>query len=432
MDETTEIVIKILTVILLIILTAFFVATEFAIVKVRATRINHLIETGNKGAKNVKKIIEHLDAYLSACQLGITVTALGLGWLGEPTVQALFTPLFDSLNMSPAVTKIVSFAVAFFIVTFLHVVAGELAPKTIAIQKAEKVALLCAKPLIFFYRVMYPFIWLLNGSSRLFIRLFGFRAVQESEVAHSEEELRLILSESYKSGEINQTEMTYVTNIFDFDERSAKEIMVPRTDMVCLYKDTSHQENLDVIKERQFTRYPVAEGDKDHIAGLVHIKELMTYELANDGGSISSLIRPVLHISEGTPIKQVLISMQKERIHMAIVIDEYGGTAGLVTVEDILEEIVGEIRDEFDTNEKPMWEQLDEHTYLADGKLLLEDINERLDTDLHDKEIDTIGGWILSHDMDAGHGTVIEHNGIQFIVEEIDGFRVKKVKIIIE
>ncbi|MUV39142.1 UPF0053 protein YhdP [Lentibacillus sp. JNUCC-1] len=432
LDETTEIVIKILTVILLIILTAFFVATEFAIVKVRATRINHLIETGNKGAKNVKKIIEHLDAYLSACQLGITVTALGLGWLGEPTVQALFTPLFDSLNMSPAVTKIVSFAVAFFIVTFLHVVAGELAPKTIAIQKAEKVALLCAKPLIFFYRVMYPFIWLLNGSSRLFIRLFGFRAVQESEVAHSEEELRLILSESYKSGEINQTEMTYVTNIFDFDERSAKEIMVPRTDMVCLYKDTSHQENLDVIKERQFTRYPVAEGDKDHIAGLVHIKELMTYELANDGGSISSLIRPVLHISEGTPIKQVLISMQKERIHMAIVIDEYGGTAGLVTVEDILEEIVGEIRDEFDTNEKPMWEQLDEHTYLADGKLLLEDINERLDTDLHDKEIDTIGGWILSHDMDAGHGTVIEHNGIQFIVEEIDGFRVKKVKIIIE
>ncbi|WP_217588701.1 hemolysin family protein [Lentibacillus saliphilus] len=424
------IIVKLLTVALLIILTAFFVATEFAIVKVRATRIDQLIAQGNKAAIHVKKLIDNLDAYLSACQLGITVTALGLGWLGEPTIQVLLDPVFRSIELTPALSAIISFGIAFFFITFLHVVVGELAPKTIAIQKAEAVALVCARPLILFYKIMYPFIWLLNGSARLIIHLFGFKAVNENEVAHSEEELRLILSESYESGEINQTEMTYVTNIFDFDERTAKEIMVPRTEMLCFYKEDSYEENLNVIKEGQFTRYPVAEEDKDHIVGLINIKEVFTDRLTTERDSINDLIRPILHVSEATPIKQVLLLMQKERIHMAIVIDEYGGTAGLVTVEDILEEIVGDIRDEFDTNEKPMSEKLSDGTYIVDGKLLLEDVNALLGTHLKDEEVDTIGGWIITHHMDAGYGTVVEHDGVQFIVEEIDGYQVKKVKII--
>ncbi|MGM8365913.1 hemolysin family protein [Virgibacillus sp. W0181] len=424
------ITIKLLMVLILILMTAFFVATEFAIVKVRTTRIDHLIEAGNKKAVNAKKILSNLDGYLSACQLGITVTALGLGWLGEPTVGRLLTPLFETLHVSEAIIPILSVSIAFAIITFLHVVVGELAPKTIAIQKAEATTLLLAKPLILFYKIMYPFIWLLNGSARLFIRLFGFRPVKEHEVAHTEEELRLILSESYKSGEINQSEMTYVNNIFEFDDRLTKEIMIPRTEMICFFIEDSWEENIEVIRKDQFTRYPVAEGDKDHIIGLVNIKNILTEHLSRDEQTVKPYIRPIMHVSEATPIKQVLLKMQMERIHMAIVIDEYGGTAGLVTVEDILEEIVGEIQDEFDANEKPMIEKLENDELIVDGKLLIDGVNEMLDIKIEDAEVDTIGGWMITHNLDATSGTSVEFAGYQFIIEEMDGYQVKKIKII--
>src|SRR5699024_7778994 len=268
--------INLLLVAILILMTAFFVATEFAIVKIRSTRVDYLIESGNKRAVHAKKLLENLDGYLSACQLGITVTALGLGWLGEPTVMRLLSPLFNELGLNQTVASLLSFVIAFLAITYFHVVVGELAPKTIAIQKAEEVTLFLAKPLILFYKLMYPFIWLLNGSAQKLIRLFGFKPAQEHEVAHSEEELRLILSESYKSGEINHSEMTYVNNIFEFDERLAKEIMVPRTEMLCFYKEDSFDKNIEVVYEGQFTRYPVADGDKDNIVGLINIKEIFT------------------------------------------------------------------------------------------------------------------------------------------------------------
>ncbi|SEP93803.1 Hemolysin, contains CBS domains [Virgibacillus subterraneus] len=423
-------IINLLLVAILIMMTAFFVATEFAIVKVRTTRIDHLIEEGNKKAVHARKLINNLDAYLSACQLGITVTALGIGWLGEPAVASLLQPIFDELEINAAVSHGVSIAIAFFIITFLHVVVGELAPKTIAIQKAEAVTLSLARPLIFFYKVMYPFIWLLNGAARYLTKMIGFKSMNEQEVAHSEEELRLILSQSYKSGEINQSEMRYVNNIFEFDERVAKEIMIPRTEMICFFKEDSFDENIKVIQEGQFTRYPVADGDKDHIVGLVNLKEIFTGHINQSYDSIEKFIRPIIHVSEITPIKQVLVKMQKERIHMAIVIDEYGGTAGLVTVEDILEEIVGEIRDEFDANEKPMIEKVSDDTAIVAGKVLLDEINSYFGTELEDDEVDTIGGWIITHNVDAEKGSVVEGEGYQFIVEEIDGYQIKKVKII--
>lgn len=278
---------------------------------------------------------------------------------------------------------------------------------------------------------MYPFIWLLNGSARQFIKIFGFKPVEEHEVAHSEEELRLILSESYKSGEINQSEMTYVNNIFEFDERIAKEIMVPRTEMICFYKEDSFEENIEVVYDGQFTRYPVADGDKDNIVGLVNIKEIFTGRLGNDKPiTIDKFIRPILHVSEATPIKQLLIRMQKERIHMAIVNDEYGGTAGLVTVEDVLEEIVGDIRDEFDVNESPLVEKKDDNTIVVSGKYLIEDINDMLGTKIDYNDIDTIGGWIFKENLDAKEGTIVEHDAYQFIVEEIEGYQIKAIKII--
>src|SRR5690625_1832593 len=415
---------------ILILLTAFFVAAEFAIVKIRLTRIDYLISIGNKRASDARKLLENLDGFLSACQLGITVTALGLGWLGEPTVVRLLQPLFDDFGVTPAVSSILSFAIAFMSITFLHVVIGELAPKMIAIQKAEAVALLLASPLNWFYKILYPFIWLLNGSARQIVRLLGFKSTDDHDVAHTEEELRVILSESYESGEINQVEMTYVNNIFEFDERLAKEIMVPRTEMVCLFLGDSYETHIDVVREGQFTRYRVADGDKDHIIGLVNIKRIFTGSMEQKQKSIEPFIRPIIYVSEGTPINQALLKMQKERIHMAIVLDEYGGTAGLVTVEDILEEIVGEIRDEFDVNEEPMIERIDEETLVVDGKLLLTEVNDLITAELVDDDVDTIGGWFITHNLEAEEGTTVDYGSYQFIVEEIDGYQIKKIKIV--
>lgn len=411
-------------------MTAFFVAAEFSIVKVRATRIDYLIESGNKKAVYVKDLLNNLDGYLSACQLGITVTALGLGWLGEPTVMRLVGPLFAELGLNDALVSVLSFAIAFFTITYLHVVIGELAPKTIAIQKAEAITFYLARPLGLLYKIMYPFIWLLNGSARLFIRLFGFKPIDGHEIAHTEEELRLILSESYESGEINQAEMTYVNNIFEFDERLAREIMIPRTEITSLYKEDSMDKHLEVVMEGQFTRYPIAVEDKDNIIGLINVKELLTGQFRDeDQPFIDDYIRPVIYVSEATPIKQLLLKMQKERIHMAIVIDEYGGTAGLVTVEDILEEIVGEIRDEFDTNEDSLIERINGDTFIVSSILQLEEINDLLGITLDDDEIDTIGGWLFTKQLDAEEGTVVEEDGYQFIVEKMDGHDIKKVKI---
>ncbi|RDU34855.1 hypothetical protein DRW41_21285 [Neobacillus piezotolerans] len=426
------IVFNLLLVFILIALTAFFVTTEFAIVKVRSSRIDQLIEENRKGAKAAKHVITHLDEYLSACQLGITITALGLGWLGEPTVMALLEPVFKNLNVTGSVSHILSFGIAFAFITFLHVVVGELAPKTFAIQKAEAVALLFARPIITFYKVMYPFIWALNGSARFLVGLFGLKPASENELAHSEEELRIIISESYEKGEINQSELTYVNNIFEFDNRIAKEIMVPRTEIVTFSIDDSMEEILETIRREKYTRYPVVNGDKDNVAGMVNIKEILTATLKPDAlkeKPLTNFIKPVIHVIETIPIHELLVKLQKERTHMAILVDEYGGTAGLVTVEDILEEIVGEIRDEFDADEVADIRKIKEGHYIMSGKVLLEDVNDILGIALPEEDIDTLGGWILSHTYDVKIGDVLNQEGYAFKVNDIDGHQILYVEI---
>ncbi|WP_062197552.1 hemolysin family protein [Massilibacterium senegalense] len=420
---------NILIIIILIILTAFFVATEFAIVKVRKSRIDQLAEDGNTNVQAVQRVLENLDGYLSACQLGITVTALGLGWLGEPTVERLLHPLFEWMNLPEGVNKTLSFAVAFFLVTFLHVVLGELAPKTFAIQKAEAISLIVAKPIIFFAKVMYPFIWLLNGSAILLTRMLGLKSAKEHEAVHSEDELRLLLSDSLEGGEINQSEYKYVTNIFEFDNRIAKEIMVPRTEITAFYEGTSLDECFEIMKNEKYTRYPIAKGDKDNIIGLVNFKEVLTGYISNKNASLHDFIRPIIQVIETIPIQDLLVQMQRERIHMAILVDEYGGTAGLVTVEDILEEIVGEIRDEFDFDEQPMIQKFDSSTTVLDGKVLISEVNDLFGLDLDDSELDTIGGWVLAEDVDADVGSVLPYENVTFEVMETEGHQIKKVKV---
>ncbi|MDN3015908.1 hemolysin family protein [Paenibacillus sp. BSR1-1] len=426
------IIINLITIAILIAFTAFFVSYEFAIVKIRGSRIDQLVAEGNKNAIAAKKIITNLDEYLSACQLGITVTALGLGWLGEPTVEHILHPLLVSLNLPESVSSIVSFVIAFASVTFIHVVVGELAPKTVAIQKAEAVTLLFARPMILFYKIMYPFIKLLNGSARLIIGIFGLKPASEHEVAHSEEELQLIISESYKSGEINQSEYKYVNNIFEFDDRIAKEIMVPRTEIVALDKSQTLAECLEIVKSENYTRYPVIDGEKDNIVGMLNMKEVLTDYIINNNLNtpIDQYVRPVIQVIESIAIHDLLLKMQKDRIHMAILVDEYGGTAGLVTVEDILEEIVGEIRDEFDADEVPEINKINDNKTIVDGKVLIEEINDLFGLDLEDEDIDTIGGWILSKKMDVVEGDIINHGEFDIKVLEVDGYHIKSLEIV--
>ncbi|KSU62717.1 hypothetical protein AS034_11455 [[Bacillus] enclensis] len=412
---------------LLIALTAFFVATEFAIVKVRTSKIDQLITEGKKGAVSAKKVVSHLDEYLSACQLGITVTALGLGWLGEPTIEAMMHPIFNYFSLNESLTEILSFGIAFSLVTFLHVVIGELAPKTVAIQKAETITLLFAGPIILFYKIMFPFIWLLNGSARTVVRVFGIEQASEHELAHSEEELRILLSESYESGEINKSELKYVNNIFEFDERIAREIMVPRTEMVTISKDATFEDVKGIISSEHYTRYPVVEdGDKDHVYGFINVKEFLTANMMKnfEEDSLVPFINPLIRVIETIPIHDLLVKMQKERIHIALLLDEYGGTSGLVTVEDIIEEIVGEIRDEFDEDEIPEIQKIDENHYIIDAKLLLHEVNDLLDTNIHHDSIDTIGGWYLEECMNQQNKEVKTDNGYLFSVHEGDGHHI--------
>jgi len=416
----------------LIALTAFFVATEFAIIRIRSSRIDQLVVEGSKNAKAAKQVITNLDEYLSACQLGITITALGLGWLGEPTVAHMLEPLFEQLGIEGGLSTIISVVIAFAVVTFLHVVVGELAPKTFAIQKAEAVTLLFVKPLIFFYKIMYPFIWVLNGSARLLTGLFGLKLASEHELAHSEEELRILLSESYKSGEINQSEFKYVSKIFDFDDRVAKEIMVPRTEVVSIDQEDTIEYILDMAKEERFTRYPIIDGDKDHIVGLLNMKEILTEIVMKDTQSIhlKDYIRPIIQVVETISIHDLLLKMQRERIQMAILVDEYGGTAGIVTIEDILEEIVGEIRDEFDTDEKPLIQKVKDYHYIVDGKVLVSQINELLDIQIDDTEIDTIGGWVLTEKYDVKQQDIITFEQYDFKVKAMENHHIQYVEVI--
>ncbi|MEH7109883.1 hemolysin family protein [Bacillus sp. JJ1764] len=417
---------------ILIALTAFFVTSEFAIVKIRGSRIDQLMEEGNPKAVTAKKVISNLDEYLSACQLGITITALGLGWIGESTIEHLLGPLFLALHIPESATRVLSIAIAFATITFLHVVVGELAPKTLAIQKAEWITLNVSRPLIIFYKVMYPFIWVLNGSARLVSRLFGLKPVSENEIAHTEEELRIILSESYKSGEINQSEFKYVNKIFDFDDRIAKEIMVPRTEIVSLSKDDTIESFLKVIREEKFTRYPIIDGDKDHIIGLVNIKEIMTDMIGNEkltAKTLENYIRPIIRVIETIPIHDLLVKMQKEQMHMAVLMDEYGGTSGLVTVEDILEEIVGEIRDEFDMDEISEIRKIKENHFIIDSKVLVSEVNDLLGVEIDDEDVDTIGGWILTENYEAKEGDIIVHDSYSFKILEMEEHHIKYIEV---
>lgn len=297
----------------LIALTAFFVASEFAIVKVRSSRINQLVAEGSKKAIMAKKVTSRLDEYLSACQLGITVTSLGLGWIGKPAVKELLVRGFGLTNIPDSAISLISATLAFSIITFLHVVVGELAPKTLAIQKAEKMTLWLSGPAHAFYILMYPFIYVLNGSARVLTKMMGIDMGSEKEHSHSEEELKILLSESLKNGEINSSEYNYMNKIFDFDNRIAREIMIPRREICAIPEDMPLDEILAIMTKEKYTRFPVFSGDKDHVIGMLNKKRLfadIVYLGEKDQLKLQDYIYPVIEVIDTIPIQELLVKMQ--------------------------------------------------------------------------------------------------------------------------
>lgn len=410
-------------------MNGFFVAAEFAIVKIRVTRLDVLIQKGNKRAKYAKMLTDHMDASLSVTQLGITLASLGLGWIGEPAVSEVIEPLLKSWNIDPSLNHTISLIVGFSIITSLHIVLGELAPKSMAIQKVEPVALGIALPMMVFHRLMYPAVWFLNHVANWVIKRLGFEPAADEEAAHTEDEIRILMEESHKHGYIDKTELKFVDNVFNFSDRNVREIMIPRTDMVCLYLEDSSDENIKLALQEHLTRYPICREDKDNIVGFLHIKDLLRSLYVGKKPDLLSFIRSVPFVPETMPISNLLHTMQLHRVQLAIVVDEYGGTAGMVTIEDIIEEIVGEIQDEFD-EERPFIEKKGECLYSVDGRMLLSELKNILGIKITADNVDTVGGW-LANKVDTppqvGQKTTFEMNA--FFVEEIENVRIMRVLI---
>ncbi|MDF2987022.1 MAG: hypothetical protein K0R50_2532, partial [Eubacterium sp.] len=360
------IILNIILILFFVLMNAFFVVAEFAMVKVRKSRIEVLASGGSVSAKYAYKVVDDLNNYLSACQLGITLASLALGWIGEPTVSKMIGPLLHDFGLSESTIHSISVFFGFFIITGLHIVLGELVPKSLAILSSEKFATATAMPLLFFYKATYPIMWLFNHTTNLILKLMGYSMVEEHEAAHTDDEIKILVADSYKHGLIDKAEYTYVDNIFEFTDKNVKDIMIPRLDMVCVFKDNSYDSILETAIKEKYTRYPVCEDDKDNVVGFIHIRDLYEQKIRNNAKNIDGIIRNIISVPESMPINDMLKRFQKEKGNIAVVIDEYGGTAGIVTVEDILEEIVGSLRDEYDDEEKEI-DMIDSNTYLVKG-----------------------------------------------------------------
>lgn len=422
-------ILNIALLIILIALTAFFVASEFAVVKIRTSRVDQLVAEGNKKAVLAKKVVSDLDYYLSACQLGITVTALGLGALGKPTVERLLYPVFNYLDVPASISSIASYAIAFILVTFLHVVIGEMAPKTLAIQFSEKLTLMLSPSLYWFGKIMYPFIWALNGTSRVLLRGFGVKPAEHDQ-AYSEDEIKIIMNQSYEGDENNKTKLSYLENVFVFDERDAKDIMVPRTELVTLNQYMTYDDIIPILDEHNYSRYPVIEdGDKDRIIGVVNVKKILPDMVAARAYQLSEFVREIPFVSEVTSIQDAMIKMQQERVHMAVVVDEYGGTSGIITMEDILEELVGEIRDEFDADEVADIQETGENQYLINGRVLLDEVERQFGLSFEgNEEMDTVAGWIqYQKGVGVEKGDTVEHGDYVWTVVDTENYHIKQV-----
>lgn len=401
----------------LVFLNGFFVAAEFAMVKVRGSQI--ALQSGF-AKKAAEAVVSNLDGFLAATQLGITLASLGLGWVGEDVVSRIILWLMNDimhLNMADAVAHSIAFPVAFVVITILHIVFGELAPKSLAIQYPTVTTMRLAIPLRFFYYLFRPFIFILNGFANTILRLLGIRAVREQ--VHSEEELKLIIAESEEGGAIDQSERELIQNVFDFDNRIVRQVMVPRMKISGMNVSTTMDEAMKIVLKEGYSRYPIYEGSVDEIIGIVHSKDIVANHFEKSPKTLRDILRPAFYITEGKTIDTLLREFQKKKVQMAVVISEFGGTRGIVTLEDILEELVGEIQDEHD-QEQQLVTTLPDGTFQVQARSSLHDINKALEVPFPESDdYETLAGLILNHRSDL-------HEGDKFALE---GYDIKIVKM---
>lgn len=416
--------------VLLVFLNGFFVAAEFALVKVRPTQIEPYVAQGQRRALVAKHMVRHLDAYLSATQLGITLASLALGWIGEPAFAWIIEPVVTRVvGDNPALLHSVALTISFLVITILHIVLGELAPKSIAIRKSEGTTLVVALPLFLFYKVTYPAIWLLNHAANFLLRLVKIAPVSESEIAHDEEELRLLVSSSHAS-HLSLQKRELIDNVFELSHRVARQIMLPRQDVVYLSTTRPIAENLRLARRSGHTRFPLCEGDLDHVIGVIHIKDLFRRE--RPVTALQEVAREIAFVPDTLELDRLLKRMRTERFHLAAVIDEYGGVSGVVTLEDVIEEIVGQINDEFDV-EKPELRKRDDGIYEVSGGMLIEDLEDELDLELSDRDEDTIGGLVLSElGRNPAVGDRVELGPLLIEVLEVHLNRVNTVRLTVQ
>ncbi|MDQ3924643.1 MAG: hemolysin family protein [Actinomycetota bacterium] len=430
MEETAFSSLNLLAALILVALNGFFVAAEFALVRVRESRIVQLEQEGSARAGVVHGALRDLDAYLSVSQVGITIASLALGWVGEPAVSALIAPGLQALGIeNESLIELIAVVLGFAIITYAHLVFGEQAPKYFSIQRAEETALWISRPLRLFMFLFRPIVWLVNASTNFVLRPWGIRLGEGME-AHSEEELRIMISSSTSSGVLEPQEREYLNNVFDFGDTVAREIMVPRPDIEALPSNAPLEELVDRAAFGRYTRYPVYEDDLDHVLGAVHVKDL--FRAAKEDGEtfdLEPLIRECLVVPENKRIEEILREFQRRTLQMAIVIDEWGSVEGLVTIEDVLEEIVGEIQDEFDEDEAAI-EPLDENTYAIDGRIPITDVNEYFSIALPTEDFDTIGGYVLgSLGRPPEPGDTVDADGATLRVKSVDGPRVSMLTL---
>jgi len=425
-------VFNIALVLFLVFANAFFVVSEFSIVKIRRTKLEELAHQGSKRAKIALKINDRLNTYLSAIQLGITIASLGLGWIGEPAVSKLLEQCFGIwLSNNPVLLHSLSFGIAFTFITLLHVVLGELVPKSLAIQDTERYVLRIAPALYTFNKIFAPFIWVFDHVSIGILKLMGARQATEDEDAHSEEEIKIIIDASQKGGIIDETEGEIIQNAIDFSEICAYEVMVPRQDMKCLYTDFNFEKALDFIKKHNHTRFPICDTDRDHVVGMIHIRDFIEHSAEKaDADFLNKIKREILFVPENKSISEILQMMMCQRVHLAIVVDEYGGTAGMLTMEDILEELVGDIMDEHDALECEPIKKIDECLCEFDGAVLIEDAFECMDLPEVEHEESTVGGYVFGLIGQLPKvGDKVEDAFCFYEVVGVDNMRITRIKV---
>jgi CBS domain containing-hemolysin-like protein len=443
-NPVLDVSIRLLAVLALVLANGFFVAAEFAIISVRKTRIDQLLAEGSRMARPVRRALENPDQFIAATQLGITMASLGLGWIGEPALASLLDPVLAGIPapISIATSHTIAFTIAFSIITALHIVLGELAPKTVALQYPEQVSLIVAKPTELFLRVFRPFIRALNGMGWAVVRMFGMKAASGHGGVHSEEELKMLVTASQQAGVLEEEEEQMLHRVFHFAEFTAAEMMVPRTEMTAVKADATISEIVDRVWRGRHTSLPVYRGELDDIVGIMLVPDLVRalasppFDAAHGAPSdrdfsVAAIAREALTVPETMKADELLRQMRRHRTHQAIVIDEYGGTAGLVTFERVMERIVGELGGDFGTGASSAIRQLPDGSSEVDGLALVTDVNEQFGLEIDEETYTTLGGYMLGRlGRRPKVGDTIELGGKTLRVEAVDGLRVSRVRII--